>query len=398
MASIQSFKRRTILRIVGFLSFLLLCSFVIWTYIPLDRVASSLGKNKHHPLIVNAWPPYENPQQPLRQPHDNFNAAYVTFIKGDSASLAGLRMTIRQIEFSVNKEHHYPYIIFSNEELSDEFKHLANVMTPDDIDVAFYDKLDNEYYGYANSTDQKEAEAARIRMNETLFGDSEDYRFSSRFMAGLMFRHPALKDLDYIWRFEGGTEYICPVNFDPFAFMKDTGKKVSFSIALYEYEETIPSLFSNVMKFASENSDIVQSTDNPKSLWDFVIDDDSQGFNKCHFWNNFQIADMNFFRGELYQRYFDFIDNSNGIFYERWGDPVIQTLGMILFLEKSDIQFWENIGYRVADYFTHCPSNKMIYKHCSCRPSQNFDYDGYSCLRKFFSSGNEIFSLPQSTL
>ncbi|KAI9498427.1 nucleotide-diphospho-sugar transferase [Zychaea mexicana] len=301
-------------------------------------------------------------------------------------------MTMRQIQYAVNEKRSYPYIIFSDEELSDEFKHLASIMTPN-ADVAFYDKLGPEFYGYANSTDRERALEARIRMNETIFGDSEDYRFSSRFMAGLLFRHPALNDLDYIWRFEVGTEYVCPISFDPFDFMKDAGKKVSFSITLYEYEETIPSLFANVMKFAAENPDIVQSTDNPKSLWDFVIDTDTQGYNKCHLWNNFQIADMQFFRGELYQRYFDFIDESNGIFYERWGDPVIQTLGIVLFLEKSDIQFWENIGYRVANYFTHCPSNKAIYKQCSCRPSQNFDYDGYSCLRQFLSSGNEVYSI-----
>lgn len=112
---------------------------------------------------------------------------------------------------------------------------------------------------------------------------------------------------------------------------------------------------------------------------------------------------MNFFRSKEYQDYFDYIDQANGIFYERWydrytqekgmsfsinrvtnrGDPVIQSLGAVLFLEKSDIQFWENIGYRVAGYFLHCPTDKTLYSKCSCRPSQNFDNDGYSCLKYF---------------
>lgn len=52
-----------------------------------------------------------------------------------------------------------------------------------------------------------------------------------------------------------------------------------------------------------------------------------------------------------------------------------------MFLTKDDIQFWDNIGYRVANYFTHCPSDKSLYSKCSCRPEQNFDNDGYSCLR-----------------
>lgn len=94
-----------------------------------------------------------------------------------------------------------------------------------------------------------------------------------------------------------------------------------------------------------------------------------------------QIADVSFYRGEKYQSFFDYLDTANGIFYERWGDPVIQSLGATLFLTKDDIHFWDNIGYRVANYFTHCPSEKSLYSRCTCRPEENFDFNGYSCLK-----------------
>lgn len=97
-----------------------------------------------------------------------------------------------------------------------------------------------------------------------------------------------------------------------------------------------------------------------------------------HIYCTQQISDVSFYRGEKYQSFFNYLDNSNGIFYERWGDPVIQSLGAVMFLTKEDIHFWDSIGYRVANYFTHCPST---YSKCTCRPEQNFDNDGYSCLR-----------------
>ncbi|KAI8139158.1 nucleotide-diphospho-sugar transferase [Fennellomyces sp. T-0311] len=388
MASIQSFKRRTSLRTITLLSFLLCFGYAIWSFIPNHR--------RRQPLVAyEEWPPYVNPV-PLQQPHDNFRAAHVTLTKGDSESLANLRKTIRQLQDAHNHARGYPYIIFSDETLSDEFKHLAKSMAPN-ADVAFFDELGPKWYGYSNSTDRDLARQARERMNETIFGDSEDYRFAARFMSGLMFRHPALAHMDYIWRFEPGTEYPCPVLFDPIAFMHDNNKKVSFSIALYEYEETIPSLFGTMLKFAGEHPHGVQDTDNDQSLWSFVIDKNTQGFNRCHFWNNFQIADVRFFRGPLYQSYFNFIDQSNGIFYERWGDPVIQSLGVVLFLEKSDVQFWENIGYRVANYFTHCPSNKFLFKQCSCRPVQNFDNDGYSCLTQYMTGNTPLLAAAASS-
>lgn len=37
----------------------------------------------------------------------------------------------------------------------------------------------------------------------------------------------------------------------------------------------------------------------------------------CHFWSNFEIADLDWFRGKEYQEFFDLIDKDGGIYYER---------------------------------------------------------------------------------
>ena len=33
-------------------------------------------------------------------------------------------------------------------------------------------------------------------------------------------------------------------------------------------------------------------------------------YNLCHFWSNFEIGDLRFFRSEAYQRYFSYLDRS----------------------------------------------------------------------------------------
>lgn len=97
-----------------------------------------------------------------------------------------------------------------------------------------------------------------------------------------------MQELDYSWRFEAGTEYLCPVDTDPFQYMFENKKTTSFSVALYEYRETIPTLYQSVLDFAKEHQDWIQSTSNPESLWHFILDE-SNIFNGCHFWNNFQV-------------------------------------------------------------------------------------------------------------
>ncbi|GAN02982.1 alpha 1,2-mannosyltransferase [Mucor ambiguus] len=320
---------------------------------------------------------HENPET-LTYPHNRFKAAFITFVKNDKASLSKLRFTVRNLEDQFNKHHHYPYIIFTDQDLDDEFRELASSLAGEA--TMRFEKVGSDLYGYEPTTDLKKAEKARITLNNTMFGDSEDYRFQSRFMAGTIYRHPLMQELDYSWRFEAGTEYICPMEEDPFQFMFENKKTTSFSMALYEYRETIPTLFQTVLDYASKHSDWIRPSGDPKTLWHFILDENNL-FNGCHLWNNFQIADVSFYRGEKYQSFFNYLDTSNGIFYERWGDPVIQSLGATLFLTKDDIHFWDNIGYRVANYFTHCPSEAALYSRCTCRPEENFDFNGYSCLK-----------------
>ncbi|KAI9281971.1 nucleotide-diphospho-sugar transferase [Sporodiniella umbellata] len=355
-------------RIVSVNILLIVSFFLLYTqYFSLKR---ELLKEKTE---GSAWT-YDNPSH-LVHPHDRFKAAFITFVKNDTESLTQLRYTVRKIEDQFNKDRGYPYIVFTNQDLPMKYMELVGALSKATIR---FEKVGSDLYGYRPDTDLEKAAEARKSMSIYPFGDSEDYRFQSRFMAGTIYKHPLIRELDMTWRFEAGTEYTCPIEEDLFQYIFEHNKTTSFSMALYEYKETVPSLYQTILDFADNHPQWVQPKHNSNSLWKFVQD---PVFNGCHFWNNFQISRVNFFTGKKYQTFFDHLDALNGIFYERWGDPVIQSLGATLFLSKSDIHFWDSVGYRVAEKFTHCPSN---FGQCTCRPEQNFDGDGYSCLRFYF--------------
>ncbi|KAI8332453.1 putative mannosyltransferase [Chlamydoabsidia padenii] len=320
------------------------------------------------------------PQPNLHHPNPQLKAAFVTFTKSDTDSLSKLRSTIRDLQDMFNHDHGYPYIIFSDQGLSPEFKELVSAATRHNVR---FELIDKAYYGYPDSIDMAKADKARQDMKDIIFGSSEDYRFQARFMAGLIFKHPAMADLDYYWRFEIGTKYLTPIQGDPFQYMMENGKKLSFIFALYEYHDTIPSLYSAVERYINDHPGLTIHQTEQDTLWPFMIDPNTETYNNCHFWSNFQIADLNFFKGQQYQDFFNHIDRTGGIFYERWGDPVIHTMAAAVFLRKSQIHYWETIGYQVADQFVHCPVEKDIYKSGICRPISNFDHQGYSCLPLF---------------
>jgi Glycolipid 2-alpha-mannosyltransferase len=75
---------------------------------------------------------------------------------------------------------------------------------------------------------------------------------------------------------------------------------------------------------------------------------DGDGWNYCHFWSNFEIGDMDFFRSAdaaEYRNFFDALDRSGGFYFERWGDDPVHSFGVGLFLEPSEVHYFEDIGY-----------------------------------------------------
>ncbi|KAG1139636.1 hypothetical protein G6F38_009694 [Rhizopus arrhizus] len=226
---------------------------------------------------------YDNPL--ITYPHNKFKAAFVTFVKNDTETLTKLRYTIHNLEDQFNKHHNYPYLIFTDQELSQEYMELASALSRATIR---FEQVDKDLYGYHPKTDLKRAAQTRMDMSQTIFGDSEDYRFQSRFMAGTVYRHPAMRELDFAWRFEAGTEYVCPIDQDLFQYMFENNKTTSFSIALYEYKETMPTLYQTVLEFAAKHPQWIKSDQDSSSLWSFVQDPFSKTFNGCHLWNNFQ--------------------------------------------------------------------------------------------------------------
>lgn len=126
-------------------------------------------------------------------------------------------------------------------------------------------------------------------------------------------------------------------------------------------------------------------------------------------WSNFEIADMDFWRGETYMSFFEYLDRAGGFYYEasslfpliycrrsparrgiahqstqRWGDAPVHSIAAAIFLPRSAIHFFDEIGYEHPP-FTHCPINQERWANgrCSCNPDSSFDYDGYSCLQRW---------------
>ncbi|GES90523.1 glycosyltransferase family 15 protein [Rhizophagus clarus] len=322
--------------------------------------------------------PYKDPELLKNSRTIRVNACIVVLARNEE--LYQLKSSMRQFEDRWNKKYNYPYVFLNDVEFTDKFKEQTSSFTQSETKYAVIPKEMWSYPSWINQTKAAEHRKKAVE-DQIIYGGSESYRHMCRFNSGFFFRHPALLEYDYYWRLEPSVDFMCDIDYDPFLFMKKNDLYYGFTITLYEFENTIPTLWNTTKNFMKEYPHYIN--DDNALKW---ITKDDEHYNLCHFWSNFEIANLNFWRSEPYIKYFEYLDKEGGFFYERWGDAPVHSIGLALFTNKSKIHFFNDIAYSHPPY-QHCPINKDFHEsgRCHCDPGKTFDLDWYSCTEKWWA-------------
>lgn len=134
---------------------------------------------------------------------------------------------------------------------------------------------------------------------------------------------------------------------DPFVKMAEANKTYGFTIAVKELRETVPNIFRYAAAYKRKNNlkskglwemflepvakpetppdaekklpeEILQTDPNSNNL-DNIDPEAMEGesYNMCHFWSNFEIARLDWFRSKEYEDFFNMMDRSGGFWNER---------------------------------------------------------------------------------
>ncbi|GAA5971693.1 hypothetical protein JCM11641_000687 [Rhodosporidiobolus odoratus] len=319
---------------------------------------------------------------------ERVKAAFVILVR--ESDLYEILPSIQQVEDRFNKRYHYPYIFLNDGTFSDDFKQRTSQVASGETS---YGQVPQEHWGkeMPDWIDKDKATKAINEMGQKPipYGGSVPYRKMCRYQSGFFWRHPLLDDLEYYWRVEPSVKFFCDVDYDVFKLMKDQKKKYGFTVSLYEYRDTITTLWDTTREFIDKNSHFLAKP----NMMNWLSNDSGKSYTLCHFWSNFEIASLDLWRSEAYRAYFDYLDKAGGFFYERWGDAPVHSIAAGLFLKPEEFHFFQDIGYR-HEPFQHCPQPGQG-SRCTCNPKQeeNFEFHGYSCTPNFkelthFTRGN----------
>ena len=169
------------------------------------------------------------------------------------------------------------------------------------------------------------------------------YHQMCRWNSGFFYKHPALRNVQYYWRVEPNVRFLCDIDYDVFAYMQRNNKTYGFTINAYDDPESIRNLWPESMKFVANHQDTIHGSNSIRWLTDSTRKPEANaranGYSTCHFWSNFEVADMSFWRSSTYEDYFRHLDVTGGFFYERWGDAPVHSIALGLF-EDSRRLHW----------------------------------------------------------
>ncbi|KAF9522712.1 glycosyltransferase family 15 protein [Crepidotus variabilis] len=300
-----------------------------------------------------------------------------------NSELAGVISSVKQLEDRWNKNFHYPYVFLNDEPFDANFKRRVKELTDSQVEfglIPLPDWVQPDWIDESIASKNRE----HLVKQGVIYGGSVSYRNMCRFNSGFFYRHELLTKYQFYWRVEPDVTYYCDIDYDPFLVMQDQDKLYGFTIALTEWKKTIPTLWKSVKEFTREYPQYVS----PHNAVDFISDDGGYSYNTCHFWSNFEIANMDLWRGEAYTKFFDFLDKKGGFYYERWGDAPVHSIAVSLFARRDQIHYFSDIGYK-HEYFSNCPQGEQHRRgKCWCDSKSSYQLKNgalqiTSCLARY---------------
>lgn len=204
------------------------------------------------------------------------NATFVTLAR--NSDIWDISRSIRQVEDRFNRKFHYDWVFLNDKPFDDIFKKVTTSLVSG---TTHYGEIPKEHWSFPEHIDQEKARKTREDMSQRkiIYGDSISYRHMCRFESGFFFRHELMLDYEWYWRVEPSIELYCDVDYDAFKFMADNNKMYSFVLSLYEYVETIPTLWESTKKFMKNHPEHIAEGNS----MGFLSDDGGDTYNHCHF-------------------------------------------------------------------------------------------------------------------
>lgn len=172
-------------------------------------------------------------------------------------------------------------------------------------------------------------------------GFSIGYRHMCRFFSGEIFKNEYLQKYKYIWRLDTDSFILAPITYNVFQTLKDCNAIYGYINIQHDHPGVIKGLWECSQEYFSKiNKNHIFNSNN-------IYKHKNRAF-----YTNFEICDMDWFNKSEYQDYYNYIDNTGGIYTGRWGDASIRYIAINSLAKPQQLYFYNDIKYfHQQEYF-----------------------------------------------
>ena len=184
------------------------------------------------------------------------------------------------------------------------------------------------------------------------------YRHMIRFFFIKIFQHPAMAHFKYYWRLDTHSEISTKVDFDVFELMQKQNKKYGFAMLNVDPPKLVKYMDVWSANFMKTNKLTIAD---PKWFEEMVTTRQYAG-RSLHFWNNFELVDLQWITSSDVLRYSRHMDTVGGIYSYRWGDAPLRTCALCVAPRLACMCFPCECGELLKTSLTKCKKSHRRYE------------------------------------
>ncbi|KAF9948403.1 alpha 1,2-mannosyltransferase 2.4.1, partial [Mortierella alpina] len=335
----------------------------------------ALGDSMDSPRMERGETPFQaEPFQAHDTPSSVKRANGVLVILTREEDVQATRETVRQIEDRFNRHRRYPWIVLSPLPLTEgsmaRIKRLSNGAGGITFGTIPREQWRLPKWIEASKVLQGDHEKMKLGLDKTAL----ETRHRWRYMSGFLARHPLLDGYEFFWRVEPGMEVFCDLADDPMLAMEKNGHLFAWSLSETVRDAGVPGAWSLIKRFKETYSDMIPKSNDEA----FLKREDDDAYTGCTYGVQNSIARIDFLRSPEYLAYFTFVDRHGPIYYEKWTDATVMTIGLSLLASRNDTVHLEQNGWSYGGQ-SYCPRPLELNRQCHCDPTPSASALHMSC-------------------
>ncbi|ORX59492.1 nucleotide-diphospho-sugar transferase [Hesseltinella vesiculosa] len=335
---------------------------------------------KKHPSMekIRAMQPEISRRSDTSIPDDTWDSlptrgVYYMAIHNDD--LGTVRETMRSMMDRSNQTP-YPWVFLSNEGFTKQFIHYTTKLAQSPV---FFGRMDAEAFALPPwvQTHYMEYAMHELSSNSDIYKpDSILYRQTMRYQSGLFYHHSLFQNVDYVWKMEPGISFPCQLTEDPIGKMAKMNKSIGFMLTRQSQSEIeFEDMWRHTSKYIKHYSNMTADMD--QTIFRKLVF--RKKYYGCQFGFLSEILDTRFLKSFQHQHFFNYLDRTSGFFYAPWTESMFRSLAAALFLDKSRLHYFNEIGV-VHERGMHCPFDLNLRHQCACDLNANEDFSKGRCI------------------